>query len=267
MHHGDDIHKELAKLEEAQRRALESLAHAQERVDKRFERLRERLVRKYGGTNDRQQHIISGALELLKRDGLENLSLRKLAQALNMQAPAIYRHFTSKGELVDYMAEAILQQEYTDMPLRAPDEPWQDWLVNHMKRLRRAMLSYPDGARVIAGAHLYPAVTLAKVCETGLESLISAGVAPRTAHTVVMTAMNYTLGDAIEDQAAPTAEQLASFDTTTFLQPFPRMREVMARAVNEGFDTDKIFETGLRYIILGAAADMQPNAPDTFAQV
>jgi TetR/AcrR family tetracycline transcriptional repressor len=253
MDKSDEIAKELARIGEAQRRALERLSHDQARVEKRFEHLRERLLKKHGETYGRQQRIIEAALELLKKDGLENLSLRKLAHLLGMQAPALYRHFKNKSELIDYMAEAILQEEFSEVLPRDADEPWQDWLINRMKRLRRAMLAYPDGARVVAGARLDPAVTLAKLNETSLESLISAGISPYTARCVVLTTTHYTFGDAIEEQASPTIEQISALDTRVFLQPYPRIREVLADAQSRGFDTERDFVTGLQYIIDGAS--------------
>jgi len=244
--------RELAKLEEAQRRTEKSLADAQARVNKQFDRMRERLLKKYGATNDSQQRIIQAALTVLKEEGLDNLSLRKLAHSINMQAPALYWHFKNKSALVDYMAEAILQREYKTIAPRKADEPWQDWLVTHMQRLRAAMLAFPDGGRVVAGAKLYPAVTLAKINEVALESLISAGVALPTAHCAVVTAINYTFGSVIEEQASPSAEELAHINLDDFFTSFPRLREVVAETKQRGFNADRDFVAGLKLIVQGA---------------
>jgi TetR/AcrR family tetracycline transcriptional repressor len=192
MNHGDRRSRDLRRLEEAQSRSQERMAYEQERLNQRFDKMRERLTKKYGETSDSQQRIIEAALELLSEDGLNNLSLRKLATKVDMKAPALYWHFSSKDVLVDYMAEAILQREFNDLQPNSAKANWQDWLNEQMLKLRKAMLAYPDGARVVAGAHLQPAVTLGKLFETILAVLEESGMAIDKARHVLMTASNYT---------------------------------------------------------------------------
>jgi TetR/AcrR family tetracycline transcriptional repressor len=250
----DKFARDMARLEQARRRTQERLEKQQERINRRFEHMQDRIERKFGKPSDTQQRIIDAALELLKQEGLANLTQRKLAQTLNMQAPALYWHFKNKEVLVDYMAEAILEKEFPDIYPKADTEHWQDWLTEHMLRLRKAMLAYKDGARVVAGAHLYPAVTLAKSLECGLLSLTSGGVDLQTARTIMITATNYTFGYVIEEQASPTKEEIANIDLEAFLAPYPNMAQAIS-----GFDgsqevRDKDYLTGLQYIIRGSTA-------------
>ncbi|HVV67095.1 MAG TPA: TetR/AcrR family transcriptional regulator C-terminal domain-containing protein [Candidatus Saccharimonadales bacterium] len=255
MNREDRHARDLARLEAAQRHTRERMAREQERIDQRFEKMREKLSQKYGeSTTDHQQRIIEAALELLKEDGLNNLSLRRLARSLHMQAPALYWHFKSKEELVDYMAEAILAREFKELVPRKDDESWQDWLANHMMRLRRAMLAYPDGGRVVAGAHLSPAITLARSLEAGLISLSSAGFDLKTARQIMVTATTYTFGCVIEEQAGPTPEQLAAIDLQAFLEPYPHIAEALDGDLRHPESQSKYFLQGLEYIIRGAGS-------------
>ena len=48
--------------------------------------------------------IISKALEILKKDGYESLSLRKLASEINVSVAAPYRHFKDNEELLSEIA-------------------------------------------------------------------------------------------------------------------------------------------------------------------
>ncbi|MEJ0072856.1 MAG: TetR/AcrR family transcriptional regulator C-terminal domain-containing protein [Candidatus Saccharibacteria bacterium] len=200
---------------------------------------------------DVQQRIIDAALELLKQDGLANISLRKLAGMVDMQAPALYWYFKSKEDLVDYMAEEILRKEFHDLQPRQAEESWQDWLTGVMIRLRKAMLAYPDGARTVAGAHLYPAVTLAQLSEITLQSLENAGVDLEIARNIMMTTTNYTFGFVIEEQAAPTA---TSEEIAEFLEPYPTMVRALAHIDFSRDTADESFRTGLGYIISGSTS-------------
>jgi TetR/AcrR family tetracycline transcriptional repressor len=246
--------RRLARLDEMQRRNQERLEGRRRRMDERFDRLRERLQEAAAEPSDQQQRIVEAALELLKKDGLNNLSLREIAKRLGLQAPALYWYFKSKDALVDYMAEAILQKGFKDPQTRQADESWQDWLTEHMKRLRQAMLAYPDGARVVAGSHIYPAVTLGEVFESALESLHSAGLdLPRARH-IVMTAATYTFGFVIEEQASPSLEEVEKLDLKALESAYPHMVKSMNEAHTAHANMDHDFLTGLQYIIRGAAA-------------
>jgi TetR/AcrR family tetracycline transcriptional repressor len=255
MRHEDNTDRQLAQLEEAQRRTNERLAAQRERIDQRFDRMRERLAQRHGSPTDNQQRIIGAALELLGEDGLNNLSLRKLASRLQLQAPALYWHFKSKDVLVDYMAEAILSREFHDLAPRRPDESWPHWLRSQMVKLRRAMLAYPDGGRVVAGAHLFPAVTLGQLFECTLESLESAGIDLQTARHILMTTSTYAFGFVIEEQAAPNPEEVDMLDQEAMTARFPYAVRAMQEAHRLDRNMDHDYEVGLGYIIRGSAGD------------
>jgi type II secretory pathway predicted ATPase ExeA len=52
----------------------------------------------------RREHVVDEAIVLLDADGLDALTLRKLATRLGVQAGALYWHFASKQALLDAMA-------------------------------------------------------------------------------------------------------------------------------------------------------------------
>ncbi len=239
----------LARLEDAQRRAQERLAAQQARMNKHFERVRERVSSKYGEPNDSQRRIIEAALDLLDQEGLNDLSLRKLGSLLDMQAPALYWHFKNKGVLIDYMAEVILQTEFKDLKPRPADEAWQDWLVTIAQRLRKAMLSRRDGARIVAGAHLYPAISLLRIFETTQESLISAGVDARQADLIATTVIHLTFGRVIEEQSSPGPEEIKEMDLSEMQRNFPWVAATIQRTLEDAEHGYDEFEASLRLVV------------------
>ncbi|MEJ0014305.1 MAG: TetR family transcriptional regulator [Actinomycetota bacterium] len=166
-------------------------------------KLDEKFAALNGQMNRKQEEIIAASLELLTSGGLNELSLRDIAKKLNIKAPALYWYFKSKSELVDHMAEKILSKEFDGSKPRVEGESWQDWLAEYMGKLRKAMLAYPDGGRVVAGAHLYPTKTLAQVFENSIVSLTSAGVEELKAFYTAMTAVQFAFGFVIEEQSSP----------------------------------------------------------------
>ena len=74
--------------------------------------------------------LLEEAVTLISQDGLENLSLRRLATQCGVSHNAIYRHFDSKERLID-ACRAYVMQELTrtlELTLSGLDEslprPW-----------------------------------------------------------------------------------------------------------------------------------------------
>jgi TetR/AcrR family tetracycline transcriptional repressor len=200
----------------------------------------------------KQDTIIEAALALLSKKGFSDLSLRDIARHLGIQAPAIYYHFKNKAQLVDYMAEYILHKELGECVQREEPETWQHWVIAHMVLLRKAMLAYPDGGRIVAGAHLFPAVTLAQLIECTLVSMTSAGVDLQTAGHILLTITRYTFGYVIEEQSDLHLEQDSRKHYRSFPTAYPTLTKISFE-MNTPADTEKNFLTGLDYIIKGAS--------------
>jgi AcrR family transcriptional regulator len=54
--------------------------------------------------------IVSTALALIDREGLEALTTRRLADELGVQAPSLYNHMRSKEALLDTIAESVFEE-------------------------------------------------------------------------------------------------------------------------------------------------------------
>jgi AcrR family transcriptional regulator len=58
----------------------------------------------------RQQDIVTAARDLLTEEGVEALTLGRVAQALGIKTPSLYKHFGSKRELeAELIAEGLRQ--------------------------------------------------------------------------------------------------------------------------------------------------------------
>ena len=82
--------------------------------------------------------VLATALELIDRDGVEALSMRRLAAALGRDPMILYRHAPSKAALLDGVVETVLAQLHVD-----PADP--DWTG----QLRAVARDY----RILALAH------------------------------------------------------------------------------------------------------------------
>lgn len=62
-------------------------------------------------SGNRKRQIIAAALDVLEEAGVKGLTLRRVAERVGVSEPALYRHFGSKGELL----EALLAEAEGDM--------------------------------------------------------------------------------------------------------------------------------------------------------
>jgi TetR/AcrR family transcriptional regulator, tetracycline repressor protein len=202
-------------------------------------------------TVDREK-VIRTALGLLNEVGLEGLTLRRLAQELGVRAPTLYWHIKSKQELLDEMATAILR----DHVLAAtPPDPasWQDWMTGAAQAMRRMLLSYRDGAKVVSGTYVTDDSVLASM-ETPLRGLTGAGFPLADAIAAWSTVYSFVVGFTIEEQAVRPGGS-----TDSRYQPEVRARRIdgdrfpltqQAGEIQFG-DFDARFDQGVRIIIAG----------------
>lgn len=175
---------------------------------------------------DRQQ-VIDAALRLLDDEGLDALSLRTLAGRLGVQAPTLYWHIGSKAQLLDALADAIMDETIQAIPEPGPDDG-AEWLLAALVELRGAMLRHRDGARVISGARL--ALRRGDFSELAMSSLIGHGIELHQARLTVLAGERFTVGYVLEEQA-PTDETQPAPDVNELRRRFP----LMAQAIGDYF--------------------------------
>ncbi|GAA4232895.1 hypothetical protein GCM10022254_34030 [Actinomadura meridiana] len=201
-----------------------------------------------------QRHeVVDAALQLLDRDGLEGVTLRRLAKELEVQAMSLYWYVRNKQDLLDEMANAILGVQFDDHPERRADQPWQDWLTDSAHALRDALLSRQHGARVVVGANLDRAVRFADMSEMLIRTLVEAGFDLLSARNVTLTVIHYTFGQVIEEQAF---NELSGVDEAAMKELNERVPTVAAsigEVMASGRTPRDLYDDGLQLIIRGAA--------------
>lgn len=208
-----------------------------------------------------RETVVREALRLLGRVGFERLTVRRLAGELNVQAPALYWHFKNKEELLDQMAATVFGDA-----IRRPDWPsndanWAEWTEQFGKRLREMLLRYRDGARIFGGRYLTD-VALFATMETALGKFTKAGFSLRDAAQGLNTVYCYAVGFAIEEQAAypRPGKRRKRYELSERARRVDSRQFPLAAAAGEHTFADfgQHFERGLRMIIQGFSATLQP---------
>jgi TetR/AcrR family transcriptional regulator, tetracycline repressor protein len=199
--------------------------------------------------------VTRAGLKLLNNDGLEQLTLRRMGIELNVQAATIYWHFKSKEELLDEMATTVLVEGAGNLIPRRNSSDWRVWASTFGEGLRKTLLAYRDGARMVGGTRLTNLEYL-KTTERIGTHMVASGFSVRAAVVLLSTIYNYTLSFVTEEQAVfpsqgkrsprySIQERNARLDPTVF--PFHRQISSIL------FDRyDRRFREGLELILRGA---------------
>lgn len=205
-----------------------------------------------------KQQIVTEAVALLDADGLEGVTLRKLATRLGVRQPTLYWYLPNKAALLAGLADRILDQQFADLTPPAPDQPWQQWLTDLALRLRRALLAHPDGARLISTSQR--SERMAAISELAMSALVERDVALRRARLIVLTVEHFTVGHVLEEQnGIPAAGSADDFDVDAFARDHPTVFAGIAEYFQDGRTPDDLFLDCLDVVIRGAGATASPN--------
>lgn len=158
--------------------------------------------------------LIAAAFAQLEEDGLEGLSMRRLAVRLGVQAPALYWHLGDKAELLGLMARDIYGAAYADVQ---DADDWRDWLRRYGQALRASFARHRDGARLCSVARPPVATDPARQAEAIAAPLTALGLTLPRALAAQAAVISFVLGWELYEANGPMRHFLRSimdFDAT-----------------------------------------------------
>ncbi|MEU9450540.1 TetR/AcrR family transcriptional regulator C-terminal domain-containing protein [Streptomyces sp. NPDC048277] len=134
--------------------------------------------------------IVRQALVVAETEGMEKLSLHKIAAAVGVRTMSLYNHVDDKTDVLDAMADVILSG------IRIPevDEmPWEDGLRALARSFRVAALEYPRSASLVLTRRLNAPAAM-PVVEAALRVLNRAGLEGAAAVHVLRAFIAFLIG-------------------------------------------------------------------------
>jgi TetR/AcrR family transcriptional regulator, tetracycline repressor protein len=121
--------------------------------------------------------VVDRALKLADAEGLDALTIRKLAQDLGVTPMALYWHFRSKDDLLEGMAEQV----WGEIEVRIdPSVPWWAQLQGGLESLLRVLRAHPAAPQLVLEHEKQNEAAL-RATEAVLQILRGAGFDPRYA--------------------------------------------------------------------------------------
>jgi AcrR family transcriptional regulator len=132
-----------------------------------------------------RQAVVGRALQLADADGLDALTIRKLAQELGVTPMALYWHFRSKDELLEGLAEQVWAGIDVDVDRAAP---WPAQLRGLLESLLRVLRAHPAAPQLLLQTEKQNESAL-RATEVTLQVLRSAGFDPEHASEIARSAL------------------------------------------------------------------------------
>ena len=135
-----------------------------------------------------RERILEVALGVASTEGIEALSMRRLAHELDVWPMSVYRYFQDKDALLDAMAAEVIDA----VSAPDPEAPWREQLHALLDDARAAMIASPMVAERLPRAFLSERAF--KLPEAGMAILLDAGLEPPDAAAAWRALWSYTFG-------------------------------------------------------------------------
>lgn len=209
-----------------------------------------------------KDEIVRAALATLDAEGLDGLTLRKVAGRLDVQAPALYWHVRDKQELLDEMGTEIWRRIGLRIEERPVDEPWHEAMAAYARISREELLAHRDGVKMATGTTLTD-VEVVRRNEPRLAAMTRQGFTVRSATQALVLLNHFVIGFCLEEQAVVQAKaagdsryDLRARDTWVDSEAYP----LTAESGREIFEDDDRRFAQLVELILGACRGLRTES-------
>lgn len=140
-----------------------------------------------------RERIVATAVELLDTQGVEGLTMRRLADRLGCGVMSLYWHVANKEDVFDLALDSVLAYSGPTQDVGARE--WRDEIVHMLEKWRASMLRHPWSASLLP-RQVLGHNTLARL-ETLSKTLSGAGVAESDLNAAIWSLWNYLMGATI----------------------------------------------------------------------
>ena len=121
-----------------------------------------------------REKIVEKALEILDAEGVEGISMRRLGEALGVEAMALYHHFHNKDAILDGIVARIIAETGPALPVADAASDWKTVMISGPASTGRALEAHPKAGWLFLGRQ-YTTTESLRMLEAPLHILHAAG--------------------------------------------------------------------------------------------
>jgi AcrR family transcriptional regulator len=200
-----------------------------------------------------RDRVLSAAVTLADQDGIESLSMRKLAQEFGVVPMALYKHVANKDDMLDGMVDVVFSE--IDLPPGGTD--WKAGMRQRAISARRVLARH-RWAIGLTESRMKPGATNLRHHDSVIGCLREAGFSIEMAIHAYSALDSYIYGFALQEQTLPfdnpgdvgevAEEMLSQFPA----EEYPYLKETIVELIDKsGWEYADEFEFGLDLILEG----------------
>jgi AcrR family transcriptional regulator len=215
-----------------------------------------------------REAIVKAAIEIADADGLEAVSIRRLATKLDTRPMSLYSHIERKGDLVDLMVDEVMAGAV--IPGGPPTDDWREALRQIAQRTRESTRAHPW---MIAAAFRRPFLgpNALRHIDQSLAAVSSLPLSPERKRAVLLAVDTYTLGFVRWEvmspgtagppcvghpDSGPSAAEIDTYIAAVVASgEYPHLAEFVGKDMSLGVKAEK-FEIGLEWLLAGIEAEV-----------
>ncbi|WP_166822535.1 TetR/AcrR family transcriptional regulator [Brevibacterium limosum] len=163
-----------------------------------------------------KDHVVLTAIAFVDGHGLDALTMRRLGDSLGVEAMALYRHVSGRGELLEGMVANLIDNLFdNDLMIETPTS-WEDYLQRVANATLQLAREHPEIFPLIAtqpsqAPWLRPPLRSLRWVEDFLSTLQSFGFSDENAVSAYKAFTSFLIGDLLL-QVHATGDDAIGFD-------------------------------------------------------
>jgi AcrR family transcriptional regulator len=212
-----------------------------------------------------RDRVLVAALALVVAEGVDALTMRRLARELGCNAMALYRYADSREALLDGVVETVM----AELVITPDGADWEGQLRRTAHEFRNLMLAHPHVVPLLVTRPLStplgrrPLATL-RPLEMLLTLLVGAGFSPRDALHVFRAYFGFLYGHVLTELQEVVTDPEESDDLLRLglhrlpLREFPHVRQLASELAD--YDGATELDQGLDILLTGLRGQLHPPA-------
>jgi AcrR family transcriptional regulator len=196
-----------------------------------------------------RERILRAAIDMADIDGIESLSMRKLAQVLGVEAMSLYNHVANKEDLLDGIVDIAVGE--IDLPPREVD--WQEAMRQRATSAHAVLLRHPWASMLIV-SRINAGPAMLNYVDATIGCLLEAGFSYEMADRAWNAIDSYIYGFALQELNFPfdPAEYASAAKEFLPLVPadkYPYLNGLSQEVIAGRHDGIQDFEFGLELVL------------------
>lgn len=202
------------------------------------------------------ERTLQVALVVADDDGLEAVTMRRLARELGVEAASLYHHVNGKNQIFDGLVEVVA----AEIERPTPSTDWRAAISQRANHTRAGLRRHPWAVSLMA-SRTSPGPATLGLLETGIRCFREGGFSALQAAHAISVVDSYVRGFVLQEVnlpfrdepelAAMTGDVMETFPASEFPYLFEMTLE---HVLKPGYDYGREFDSGLKVVLDGVAA-------------